>query len=273
MVKDIFYQSSLPRSGSTLLQNILGQNPEFYVTPTSGVLELLFGARANYSNSPEFKAQDSETMKAGWINFCKEGMYGFYNAVTDRPYVVDKSRGWGIHFDFLTSIHGEPKVICMVRDLRAVFASMEKNFRKSPEKDSGLINWSTGQGTSTEKRVNIWADGPPVGIALERLKQMMDEGIADKVLFIRFEDLVTNPEEEVERVYNYLELPNFKHDFKNVEQITQEDDSVYGIYGDHLVKKEVKWFDPKYNVILGEQLCNNIVESYKWFYEYFEYEK
>ena len=30
MIKKIFYNSSLPRSGSTLIQNILGQNPEFH---------------------------------------------------------------------------------------------------------------------------------------------------------------------------------------------------------------------------------------------------
>ncbi len=62
-VKKIFFQSSLPRAGSTLLQNIMGQNPEFYVTPTSGVLELLFGARINYTNGQEFKAQEEELMK------------------------------------------------------------------------------------------------------------------------------------------------------------------------------------------------------------------
>jgi len=60
MVEKIFFNSSLPRSGSTLLQNIMAQNQKFYVTPTSGVLELVFGARANYTNSPEFKAQDAE---------------------------------------------------------------------------------------------------------------------------------------------------------------------------------------------------------------------
>src|ERR1700679_4132313 len=58
MSPKIFYQSSLPRAGLTLLQNILAQNPAFYVTPTSGLLELIFGARLNYTNSPEFKAPD-----------------------------------------------------------------------------------------------------------------------------------------------------------------------------------------------------------------------
>ena len=49
-MEQIFFQSSLPRAGSTLLQNIMGQNPEFYVTPTSGVLELLHSARFQYTN-------------------------------------------------------------------------------------------------------------------------------------------------------------------------------------------------------------------------------
>jgi hypothetical protein len=41
MDKTIFFNSSLPRAGSTLFQNLIGQNPEFYVTPTSGLIELI----------------------------------------------------------------------------------------------------------------------------------------------------------------------------------------------------------------------------------------
>jgi len=89
----IFFQSSMPRAGSTLLQNILGQNPEFYVTPTSGVLELLYGARLNYSSNPEFKAQDSNLMQKGWQSFCKAGLEGWFKGLTDKKYIVDKSRG------------------------------------------------------------------------------------------------------------------------------------------------------------------------------------
>ena len=130
MVQKIFFQSSLPRAGSTLLQNVMGQNPDFYVTPTSGVLELVYASRSNYSTSPEFKAQDPELMKSGFLNFCNQGMLGFFNGVTDKPYVLDKSRGWGVHYGFLNSFYPNPKIICMVRDLRGIFSSMEKNFRK-----------------------------------------------------------------------------------------------------------------------------------------------
>ena len=168
-MEKIFFQSSLPRAGSTLLQNILGQNPDFYVTPTSGVLELLYAARSNYSNDVAFKAQNPELMKKGWLNFCNQGLMGFYNGVTTKKYVMDKSRGWGIHYDFLNSFYPNPKIVCMVRDLRSIYASMEKNFRKNPEKDSGIVNWAELKGTTTAKRVDFWVLNPPVGIALERL--------------------------------------------------------------------------------------------------------
>jgi len=93
MVEKIFYQSSLPRCGSTLLQNILAQNPDIYSSPTSGLCDLLINAKSNYTNAIEFKAQDGKIMDNGFKGFCKGGLYGFYNNITDRKYVVDKCRG------------------------------------------------------------------------------------------------------------------------------------------------------------------------------------
>jgi sulfotransferase len=128
----IFYQSSMLRAGSTLLQNIIAQNPSFYVTPTSGLLELVFGARLNYTNNAEFKAQDAALMKKAFLAFSRAGMEAYFRAVTDKPYVLDKSRGWGVHFDLLNLIFDEePKIIWLVRDLRQILSSMEKKFRQN----------------------------------------------------------------------------------------------------------------------------------------------
>ena len=270
-MEQIFFQSSLPRAGSTLLQNILGQNPEFYVTPTSGVLELLFSARQNYTNDVGFKAQDPDLMKKGWLNFCRQGIEGFFNGITNKKYVVDKSRGWGIHYNFLNSFYSKPKIVCMVRDLRCVYSSMEKNFRKNQDKDSGIVNWAEMKGTTTAKRVDLWAQSPPIGIALERLQQIMTEGIDKNILFIRFEDLTSNPQTELDKIYDFFGVERYQHDFKNIEQLTQEDDTIHGIFGDHAIRKEVKPLPPTYNHYLGEELSQNIVNSYSWFYKYFQY--
>ena len=173
MVEKIFFNSSLPRSGSTLLQNIMGQNPKFYVTPTSGVLELVFGARANYTNSPEFKAQDAEYMKMAFRAFCRDGISGFYNSLTDRPYVLDKSRGWGYYRDFLDFFYPNPKIVCMVRDPRSIFSSMEKNYRKNPDKAAMMTSDAEMKNITTEQRIDTWANSQPVGLAFQRLHQIV----------------------------------------------------------------------------------------------------
>jgi len=57
----------------------------------------------------------------------------------------------------------------------------------------------------------------------------------------------------------------------NVEQLTQEDDSVYGIYGDHKIKKEINPVNQDWEQVLGTNLCNNILNKYRWYYDYFNY--
>ena len=273
MMEKLFFQSSLPRAGSTMLQNILAQNPDVYATPTSGVLELIYGARANYSSSPEFKAQDTELMKQGYLSFCKNGVEGFFNAITDKKYVVDKSRGWGVHYGFLNEVFPEPKIICMVRDLRDIFCSMEKNFRKSQYKDMGIVNHAELKGTTTPKRIDIWANSQPVGMAIERLTEIFRQGINEKILFIRYEDLCLYPDATMMKIYNYLEIPHFQHDFENIEQVTKEDDEIYGMFGDHTIRKSLELTPSTANKVLGTDVTEWIYSNYRWFYDTFKYEK
>ena len=75
----------------------------------------------------------------------------------------------------------------------------------------------------------------------------------------------------MDRLYEFLGLEPYAHDFNNVEQITKEDDSVYGIYGDHNIRNEVKPIKSSALEILGQPLCNQIKEKYRWFYETFNY--
>lgn len=272
-MEKIFYQSSLPRAGSTLLQNILAQNPDIYATPTSGVLELIFGARANYTNSPEFKAQDADLMRKGFQEFCKQGILGWYNALTDKKYAIDKSRGWGIHYDWLNMMFPEPKIICMIRDPRDIFASMESNFRKNPDKQSQLVDWSKQQGTTVPKRVDMWVQNPPVGLAFERLAEIHRLGYNTKMLFVKFEDLCLYPETTMIRIYEYLGIPYFEHNFDYIEQTTQEDDTVYGAFGDHVIRTKLEPVRSKAKELLGKDVNDWIWTNYKWFFDQFRYTK
>ena len=271
--KTLFFQSSLPRSGSTLLQNIIGQNPDFYVTPTSGLFDLLSASRRAYTKGHAFLAQDPAIMEKAFNGYCKSAVNGYFSLITDKPYVVDKCRAWGFNRKFLDKFVDDPKIICMVRDLRCIYTSMEKIHRAHPDKDSGIENWAKGTGTTTAKRIQVWSEGPPVGHSVDKLEQMFHEGVDKKILFIRYEDLTTNPTKEMERVYKYLGLPNFIHNFDSVEQLTFEDDAIHGLFGDHKIRKKVKQIQPTYNEVLGPLMSNLIVDTHKWFYDYFKYKR
>ena len=262
----------MPRAGSTLLQNIIAQNPAFYVTPTSGLLELVFGARLNYTNNAEFKAQDEATMKKAFLAFAKGGMEAYFQALTDKPYVMDKSRGWGIHFDLLNTIFGEePKIVCLVRDLRQILSSMEKKFRQNPDKHRAIENHSSLSGTTTFKRALIHLQSPPVGLALDRLIEVHQRGWNKKILFLRFEDLTTLPAETMKKVYGYLGVPEFKHDFNKVAQVTQEDDQVFGIPGLHEIRPKVEPLKNDYMEILGPDVVRQVQTHYAWYFQVFGY--
>lgn len=268
----IFYQSSLPRSGSTLLQNILAQNPAFHVTPTSGLLELIFGARHNYTTGAEFRAQDPEKMKQAFLAFCRGGIETYASSLTDKPYFIDKSRGWGVHYELLQAIFKrEPKIICMVRDLRQILSSMEKKHRQTPERHQSIENHQEMTGTTTLKRAILHLQRPPVGMALERLVEIHRRGWAKKILFLRYEDLTGKPAEVLKKVYAYLGVPEFNHDFKNVAQVTQEDDEVFGIPGLHDIRPMVSPQKFDYQEVLGTDVLRHVHSKYAWYFKLFNY--
>lgn len=272
-MKKIFFNSSLPRSGSTLIQNILAQNPSIYSTPTSGLIDFVIACKNQYNSSQAIVAQNHEEMTNSFVDFCGEGIQGYFKRLTDRPFVVDKSREWGVNYRLLEMITNDtPKIICMVRDLRSIFSSMEKNFRKNPHRENGIQNPGQLIGTTLTKRVDIWATSIPVGVSIDRLLDIIQQGLDSNILFIRYEDLMSNPENELMRIYEYFGLPFYDgHNFEDITQFTHENDLVHGIYGDHKLRSKFEKQPDDYMDILGYELSTNIRNHYKWFYDYFGY--
>jgi sulfotransferase len=247
------------------------QNPEIYSTPTSGAVEFLLAARSIYSSGDAFKAQDPKEMAKAFQGFCRGGLYGYFSALTDRPYVIDKSRAWLGNFRFANIVEPGSKAIVMVRDLRGIFASMEKNYRKNPHKDPQIVDGAQLKNMTTDSRLQHFSVAPPIGPALEWLYDAVLQGYDSHMLFIKFEDFTRNPEGEIRRVYDYLELPYFQHDFNNVEQLTHENDVIHGIFGDHQIKPKIEPLVEDYINILGFHNCDKIRQHYQWFYERFNY--
>jgi len=264
----------MPRSGSTLLQNILGNHPDFYASPTSGLFDIINSGKEVYTKSPLVKAQDEKQMKKAFLTFCRYGLQGYYEGITDKKYVIDKSRSWMINVGFLESFYPNPKVICMVRDLRDVVTSMEKNYRKHSDKWDITNDYEQNKGISISERVDMWLEtkNKPIGDTLNRLKEALNRGFGDYILFVKFENLCKNPKKEMMRIHNYLEIPYYDYDFNNIQQVTFEDDKFHGKYGDHHIKSEVLPQESQALKILGHKVCYDIYNNNKWYFKYFNYE-
>jgi hypothetical protein len=106
---------------------------------------------------------------------------------------------------------------------------------------------------------------------MDRIYQTLIQGLHKNVLFIKFEELCSDPDAQLQKVYEYLELPFYQHDFKNIQQVTHEDDKWYGIFGDHIIRQELKPVKDDYLEVLGPNACRMIEENYGWFFNDFGY--
>jgi sulfotransferase len=267
----LFFNSSMPRSGSELLQVILHQNPEIYASPTSPLLEYQYAARGN-TNLPEVVSQDPEMMEIAFLSMCRGMAESYYKHLTDRPYVIDKNRGWSHYWEWVNQWNPNPKMICMVRDLRAVVASMERIYRKSRHLPVGPDNPAQIQNMTVAERANYWLNTQPVGLALKRTADLFQRGLAEKILFVRYEDLCNYPEQTMGDVYRYLGLKEFTHDFTNIEKKVTENDAVFGPYGSHSVAPLLKKSKPNWDEILPSVVSSGIVSAAPWYFSTFNYE-
>lgn len=196
MPKKIIFQSGFPRACSTLLCNILAQNPNIKGGETSPLLEFLYGARNNFSTVPEVKsALTEDVMHKSFLDFCKGGINGYAEAMagdTANIY-LDKSRGWIHYSEFLKEFYPEAKIIVMVRDIRAVLSSFEKKWRDNPSIVDKNDNPSQGTFVTVDNRCDHWLSNPPLGIALKRLYNAHQTKTLENMLVVKAEDLCKNP--------------------------------------------------------------------------------
>jgi sulfotransferase len=165
----------------------------------------------------------------------------------------------------------EPKIICLVRDLRQILASMEKKFRQNPDKYRPIENHANLSGTTTFKRALLGLQSAPVGLALDRLIEVHQRGWAKKILFVRFEDLTSQPGAVLQKIYAYLGVPEFAHDFNKIEQVTQEDDQIFGIPGLHEIRRKVEPPASDYLDVLGRDAVRHLQTQYAWYFQLFGY--
>ncbi len=251
MEKNIVMVSGFPRSLSTLLQNICAQNPKFHATPTSGCLDVLFGIRNAWSNLIEHKASPCPQKLKSVL---KAALYAYYDDV-DKPVIFEKSRGWISYISFVEGIIDKKiKILVPIRPVPDILASFEMLYRETakvrqpPGEAQNYFQFQTIQG-----RCEFWMrPEQPVGLALNRLDDAIKQGFRDRLHFVEANRLASNPKQKMQEIYDFLGEPYFDHNFDHVEQVTQEDDEIYGFVNLHKIRNKVTPIKSRAEEILGE---------------------
>lgn len=256
MSKHIFhFLGGLPRSGSTLLCNILAQNPRLHTTQTSACMDVMFGVRNNWDQLIEHQAHPMPQAKRRVL---REILNSYY-ADVERPVIIDKCRGWVSLLEMADSVLDRPaKIIVPVRDVRDVLASFERLWRQQAA--SGQVPGEREnyfQFQTTEGRIAFWMrDDQPVGLAYNRIRdavtRLRGTGLSDRLHFVPFERLTADPAGTLSDIYQFLEEPHFEHDFDYIEQVTTEDDRVFGFTGLHTIRSRIEPIAPRWPEVLGD---------------------
>ena len=221
MQKQLHFLSGVPRSGSTVLAAILNQNPMTHVSTTSGLVHALDGLANTWHSAGLLNQNDPTRTKLAQT---MRGMIDAFYEDTDKPVVIDKSRGWPISqiMAAMTQVlDRKPKIIATVRsvpDCAASFVRIEKPADLDEFMASGqLMDHLRAAYISLQEGYNY---------------------APENFLFVEYEDLIASPKEQLARVHAFLDLPEFEYDFNNIDgsTVAEDDEQLHGTAGMHDVK-------------------------------------
>lgn len=220
------------RSGSTLLANLLNQNPRIKVSDTSPLGPGFHAGLNGLTHRREFQSELAKGPSAERrLDDAMRGMITGWYAEDAEPVVIDKDRSntWLFHHDSFRSLFPTATLIVLVRHPLDILASILKRQQEVP-----LIRMQTGAGDRTAAAVAAREFGPGgvVGsamVAIENLIQLanLPGCVIGHVMFIRYEDFAGEPQKWTDDIHTRLGEAEYAYDVERVENVAQDRDELY----------------------------------------------
>lgn len=251
-MKQFYFLSGVPRSGSTLFATLLSQNPEIHTTSTSPLLDLLLSTKPIWKQVSSFQ---KNTHPEQYLNIERGIISGCYQHI-DKPIILEKHRSWAKYSDYIRNVfQQEPKIICTTRRLSEVLASFVtiiENSEKITYIDRELMNTNKPINSKTRCRL-LWEKY--ISVPWQSLK-IGYETNKENLCLIDYHEIVNTPKETLEKVYDFLKLKNYQyHYFQNLINPSPENDEIYGISGLHNIRKTLGKTSRSPEEVLGKELC------------------
>jgi len=208
--RKLLFLVALPRSGNTLFASIMNQNPEIAATANSITLEImkdvyLLKKTDVFENFPDHQSLDN-VLDNVFTNYYQQWPQ---RIIIDRGPVMTPG-----NFELMQK-HFKPgfKCIVLLRDLMDVFASYMQWYTENPDAFPNRYNLNTDE----EKLLMLMNKDGAIAKDLEAIKNSYNyPGVCH---YVKYNDMVTNPEQEFRKIYKFLDEPYFNHKFDNLNQV------------------------------------------------------
>ena len=251
--------------------NILQQNPSIFTTGTCALTGIVEGLITKSRYSESFQAMNAQDADNATYGMVQGATRGWFDGLTDKPVVVSKNRAW----PRLHHLYPNSKLIVTVRDIRDVAESFDKINRNikalhsydDDGKSYGCMSedekYNYHFNTKNAFSVSLYQDLP-------RLMHLWKDGRSKRIMFVRYEDMVSNPNHVIGEMYKFLELPVFDHDLNNIQQsaLYEHDNAYFREKTSHVVKPQLIGNNtPVRN--LSRNFHSKVLNEHKWFYDGF----
>jgi len=221
--KKLFFLVALPRSGNTLFSTIMSQNPDIAATGNGITIEamkdlFLLKQTDVFKNFPDHKSLDNV------LDSVYESYYKDWSQRIIIPREPITTKG---NLQLIKKHLKKPfKCIVLLRDLMDVLASYMQWYTQNPDSFVNRFNLKNDE----EKLGMIMNKDGAIAKELEAIKNAYN--YPDICHFVKYDDLVTNPEQEFRKIYKFMEEPYYPHYFENLQTLSvngiKYDDTVVG---------------------------------------------
>ena len=261
MDKKFYFMAGLPRAGSTLLSTLLNQNPRFYSGPSSPVLGAMFATHDNFQGNELYTGYP----KPNQVNEIVGSVIRHWYSDVEQEVIFDKNRAWCARVPFIEGYIGqEAKIIVPVRRVDEILTSLltmvhRNTFVEGQPRinfvDEQLVKANIPITDHNRCEYLLVAQGGIVYESLNATKMGVDEGHSDKFHYVDYNDLVTDPQKELNNIYEFLGEEPFEHTFDNLSNEHREDDlTTYGLGDMHEVHSKLEKTSPDPSEVLPESI-------------------
>jgi len=269
--KTLHFCAGLPRTGSTVLMGILQQNPQIFTTGTCALPDLLYQyvlVKSRFRES--FQAMSSEQADDAMYGLVHGAAQGWFNGLTNKPIVISKNRAWANVYH----IFPNSKILVCVRDIRDIVESFDRVNSKIKALHSFGESESLYPSMTEEEKYNYFfkeINAFSAGL-YNQLPRFMEVFVKqrDRVKFIRYEDLLQEPEYMLNEIYTFLGISSYQHDLNNIQQteLFEHDNAYFREKTDHKIASVITKFTEPTRTF-SKAFQNRIINEHKWFYDGF----